>query len=84
MPLCIENTGSNPDMNVQTGPQKGRSNGSLMQFVVIVTVLDKREMDSSTSNPQPCLNPSKSEWRDGQRRILINEAGKCIRENTAL
>ncbi len=24
----------------------------------------------------------KSEWHDGQRRI--NEAGKCIRENTAL
>ncbi len=26
--------------------------------------------------------PRKSKWYDGQRRI--NEAGKCIRENTAL
>ncbi len=33
------------------------------------------------NSPQPCLDPPKSEWHDGQRRI--NEAGKCIRENTA-
>ncbi len=36
----------------------------------------------SRNSPQPCLDPSKSEWHDGQRQI--NEAGKCIRENTAL
>ncbi len=32
--------------------------------------------------PQPCLDPPKSKWHDGQRQI--NEAGKCIRENTVL
>ncbi len=36
----------------------------------------------SRNSPQPCLDPPKSEWHDGQRQI--NEAGKCIRENTAL
>ncbi len=36
----------------------------------------------SRNGPQPCLDPPKSKWHDGQRRI--NEAGKCIRENTAL
>ncbi len=35
----------------------------------------------SINNLQPCLDPPKSKWPDGQRRI--NEAGKCIRENTA-
>ncbi len=35
----------------------------------------------SRNSPQPCLDPHKSEWHDGQRQI--NEAGKCIRENTA-
>ncbi len=32
--------------------------------------------------PQPCLDPPKSKWHDGQRRI--NEAGKCIREKYSL
>ncbi len=36
----------------------------------------------SRNSPQPCLDPPKSEWHDGQ--MQINEAGKCIRENTAL
>ncbi len=36
----------------------------------------------SRNSPQPSLNPPKSEWHDGQRQI--NEAGKYIRENTAL
>ncbi len=36
----------------------------------------------SRNNPQPCLDPPKSECHDGQRQI--NEAEKCIRENTAL
>ncbi len=36
----------------------------------------------SRISPQPCLDPPKSKWHDGQRQI--NEAGKCIRENTAL
>ncbi len=36
----------------------------------------------SRNSPQPCLDSPKSEWHDGQRHI--NEAGKCIRENTAL
>ncbi len=36
----------------------------------------------SRNSPQPCLDPPKSEWHDGQRQI--NEAGNCIRENTAL
>ncbi len=36
----------------------------------------------SKNSPQPCLDPPKSEWHDGQRQI--NEAGKCIMENTAL
>ncbi len=36
----------------------------------------------SRNSPQPCLDPPESEWHDGQRRI--NEAGKCIRTNTAL
>ncbi len=36
----------------------------------------------SWNSPQPCLDPPKSEWPDGRRRI--NEAGKCIRENKAL
>ncbi len=36
----------------------------------------------SKNSPQPCLDPSKSEWHDGQSQI--NEAGKCISENTAL
>ncbi len=35
----------------------------------------------STNNPQPCLDTPKSKWHDDQSRI--NEAGKCIRENTA-
>ncbi len=30
----------------------------------------------TTNNPQLCLDPSKSKWHDGQRRI--NEAGKCV------
>ncbi len=38
-------------------------------------------MVCSTNNPQPCLDPPKSKWHDGQRQI--NEAGKCISENTA-
>ncbi len=29
----------------------------------------------SRNIPQPCLDPPKSEWHDGQRRI--NESGKC-------
>ncbi len=32
----------------------------------------------SRNRPQPCLDPPKSEWHE-----WINEAGKCIRENTA-
>ncbi len=36
----------------------------------------------SRNSPQPSLGPPKSEWHDGQRQI--NEAGKCIRENTTL
>ncbi len=36
----------------------------------------------SRNSLQPCLDPPKSEWHDGQRQI--NEAGKCIRENAAL
>ncbi len=37
----------------------------------------------SRNGPQPCLDPPpQSEWHDGQRQM--NEAGKCIRENTAL
>ncbi len=32
--------------------------------------------------PQPGLDPPKSEWHDGQRQI--NEAGKYIRDYTAL
>ncbi len=32
----------------------------------------------SRYSPQPCLDPPKSEWHDGQRQI--NEAGKCIRK----
>ncbi len=32
--------------------------------------------------PQPCLNPAKSKWHDDD--TWINEAGKWIRENTAL
>ncbi len=33
-------------------------------------------------SPHPCLDPPKSEWHDGLRRI--NEAGRCIKKNTAL
>ncbi len=36
----------------------------------------------SRNSSQSCLDPPKSEWHNGQRRI--NEAGKFIRENTAL
>ncbi len=32
------------------------------------------------NSPQPCLDPPKSEWHDGQRRI--NDAGTFIREKT--
>ncbi len=41
-----------------------------------------RHSACSRSIPQPCLDPPKSEWHDGQRQK--NEPGKCIRENTAL
>ncbi len=35
----------------------------------------------STNSPQPCLDPPKPEWHDGQRQI--NEAGNYIRRSTA-
>ncbi len=36
----------------------------------------------SRNSPQPCLDPPKPKGHDGQRQI--NEAEKCIRDNTAL
>ncbi len=41
-----------------------------------------KESVYSTYDFQSCLDPPKSKWHDGQRRI--NKAVKCIRENTAL
>ncbi len=34
------------------------------------------------NSPPPGVAPPQAEWHDGHRQI--NEAGKCIRENTAL
>ncbi len=31
------------------------------------------------NSPQPCLNPYKSKWRDGERQLLLD--GKCFRKN---
>ncbi len=48
----------------------------------LAAVIARKESVCSTYSPQLCLKqPPQSKWHDGQRHI--NEAGKCIRENTA-
>ncbi len=54
----------------------------LALFLQIAAWWSCKDSVCSRYSPQSCLDPPKSGWHDGQRRI--NEAGKCIRENTAL
>ncbi len=60
-------------------------NEDYIEIRLLIAISSKgycRNSVCSRTSPQPCLDPPKSEWHNGQRQI--NEAGKCIRENTAL
>ncbi len=51
-------------------------------FTHITRVGSCRHSVCSRNSPQPCLDSPNHDGHDGQRRI--NEAGKCVREKTAL
>ncbi len=56
--------------------------GGVIRRIQSLRARQCRNSVCSRNSPQSCLDPHKSEWHDGQRQL--NEAGKCIRKNTAL